>query len=138
VIERISEVAKAKKHIQNGKYSVNQTGDGNRSIIINNLNVALPISKEALDLLQDGTIDPDLDKLTAPLRDEAIDGFEIAMMVRTCPNLALAHPTGHTLQNLAAPKQRRKSVVMIGTLTSIQQENELWLFCDRIGKKNTL
>jgi hypothetical protein len=72
VVEKISGVAKAKKHIQNGPYTTEITGNDNRIIIINGVGAQLPIEKDVFELLQDGGLDADLDRLTSPLREDAV------------------------------------------------------------------
>jgi hypothetical protein len=135
VMSRISDVAKAKKHIQGGKYSVAQTGDNNRSIIINNLNVGLPVSKEVMELLRDGTIDADLEKLTSPLREEAIDGFEMRRDDEEIADLTLSVTDKPYFTKPRRAKTETKSVVMIGTLTSINKRNNSGIFVTESGRK---
>ena len=68
VIEKIAAVAKAKKHVQNSLYTteVSVGGDHNQIVIVNGVNARLPVDKDVFVLMQEGTIDAELDKMTSP------------------------------------------------------------------------
>ena len=137
VLGRIVGTAKAKKHTQDGAYTVgNIEGDNNRVLIVNNLNVSLPVDKGVLDLLKEGTIDSDLDKMTAPLREDAIDGFEIKHDGEEYPDLRLE---ASDRPYFAKPRQTRTTTTqeteLVGTLNTISKTSHSGYFIMDSGKR---
>ena len=137
VIEKIVGTAKAKKHTQGGDFSVGEvSGDHNRVLIINNLNVALPVERAVLDLLQDGTIDSELDKLTAPLREDAINSFELRQGTDRPPDLRL---DSSDRPYFSRPRQTRTTTTqeteLVGTLNTVSKSSNSGIFISDSGKR---
>ncbi len=137
VIDRIAGTAKAKKHTQGGDYNVGEiAGDNNRVLIVNNLNVSLPVDKSVLDLLREGTIDSELDKMTAPLREEAIDSFELRQDGEAMPDLRLE---ASDRPYFAKPRQTRTTTTqeteLVGTLNTISKSTNAGVFISDSGKR---
>jgi hypothetical protein len=137
VLNRIVGTAKAKKHTQDGTYTVgNVEGDNNRVLIINNLNVALPVDKGVFDLFKEGTIDSDLDKMTAPLQEDAINAFEIKHDEQEYPDLRLE---ASDRPYFAKPRQTRTTTTqeteLIGTLNSLSKTSHSGVFIMDSGKR---
>jgi hypothetical protein len=137
VIEKIAAVAKAKKHIQNGQYTtdVSFSGDNSQVIIINGVNARLPVEKDVFDLLQEGTIDAELDKMTSPLREDAIDAFEMRREGDVAPDL---HLDASDRPYFARPRREATTtaeLTMLGTMNTISKTNNSGIFVAENGRR---
>jgi hypothetical protein len=135
VIERIVNVAKAKKHVQRGDYKTEVTGDGNTIIIINGVNAQLPVSRADFEILDKGVIDSELDKMASPLREDFIDAFEIRHDQKEAPDL---HIEASDRPYFAKPRREAattQEVTLIGTMTSISKTTNSGVFVIDNGKK---
>jgi len=137
VIEKIASVAKAKKHIQNGTYTteLSVNGDQNQVIIINGVNAHLPVDKDVLELLQDGLIDADLDRMTAPLREDAVDLFEIRREGESAPSLHLDASDRPYFSRVRREAATTAELSMIGTMTTISKNNNSGVFVAENGRR---
>lgn len=135
VIERIVNVAKAKKHVQRGEYKTEVKGDGNTVVIINGVNAQLPVSRTDFEILDKGVIDSELDKMASPLREDFIDAFEIKHDQNETPDL---HIDASDRPYFARPRREAattQEVTLVGTMTSISKTTNSGLFVIDNGKK---
>lgn len=135
VIDRIVNVAKAKKHVQRGDYKTEITGDGNTVIIVNGVNAQLPVSRADFEILDKGVIDSELDKMASPLREDFIDAFEIRHDQKETPDL---HIEASDRPYFARPRREAattQEVTLIGTMTSISKTTNSGIFVIDNGKK---
>jgi hypothetical protein len=135
VIERLANVAKAKKHVQRQNYKTEISGDGNTVIIINGVNARLPISREDYDILEKGVIDSDLDRMASPLRQDYIDGFEIRHEDRESPDLRLEASDRPYFAKSRREAATTQDVTLIGSMTSISKRTNSGLFVIENGRK---
>lgn len=135
VINRMVNIAKAKKHIQRGNYTTEVTGDGNTVIIINGVNARLPVNQDDLKILEEGTIDNELDKMASPLREDSIDAFEIRHDQKEIPDLHI-----DAVDRPYFARQRREATVtqelmMTGMMASISKTTNSGTFITDTGRK---
>lgn len=137
VIERIASVAKAKKHIQNGSYTteVAVNGDHNQVIIINGVNARLPVDRDVYDLLEQGIIDADLDKMSAPLREDAVDTFEIKHEGVSIPDLHLDASDRPYFVKMRREATTTAELKMVGTMNTISKTNNSGIFIADNGRR---
>jgi hypothetical protein len=77
VIKDIAAVFTGKKHLQGAPVQNHFHIRDSNIYLVNETKQELPFTKEQLEYLQSGLIDPDLDKMTAPLEDEKVNKFEM-------------------------------------------------------------
>jgi hypothetical protein len=78
VVTWIADVMRAKKHLGGSSADTHITIKGDNNIIIQNqTGQPLELQKESYELLESGEIDPDIDKLTAPLNKGRVDQFKL-------------------------------------------------------------
>src|SRR5262249_3936350 len=77
VIQDIAAVFKSKKHLKGKPVEGNIIFRDNNIYILNETRQEFKLTKEQLEYLRSGLIDPDLDKITAPLEDDKVDKFEL-------------------------------------------------------------
>lgn len=137
VIEKIAAVAKAKKHIQNGTYTteVSVNGDHNQIVIVNGVNARLPVDKDVFTLLQEGTIDNDLDKMTSPLREDAIDTFEIRREAESSPELHLDASDRPYFSKNRREATTTAELTMVGTMSTISKTTNAGIFITENGRR---
>ena len=135
VIDRIANVAKAKKHVQRQNYKTEISGDGNTVVIINGVNAKLPISRDDFDILEKGVIDGDLDRMTAPLQQDYIDGFEIRHDEREAPDLRLEASDKPYFAKPRRESATTQEVTLTGTMTSISKKTNSGIFVIENGRK---
>ncbi len=137
VIEKIAGVAKAKKHVQNGLYTteVAVSGDQNQIVIVNGVNARLPVDKDVFKLLQEGTIDAELDKMTSPLREDAVDVFEIRRDSGQSPDLHLDASDRPYFSRTRREAATTAELTMIGTMNTISKTNNSGVFVAENGRR---
>jgi len=134
VIKDITGVFKAKKHLEGKPFK-----DGNVVIkdsviiLLNETGAQLPITKEQLEYLRNALIDPDLDKMTAPLEDERIDKFE---MKSGAESLAEASRKERPYFSTARKSitTTRDDVTLEGSLNSLTKDRRKGMFYTVSGK----
>ncbi len=135
VIAKIAGVAKAKKHIQNGNYTTDVSGNNNKVVIINGLNATLPVDRDVLELLQSGIIDTDLDKMASPLREDSINAFEIRHDGSDSPDLHLDASDKPYFARTRREKTATREVTLTGTMNTISKTNNSGTFITDSGKR---
>src|SRR5205823_3503193 len=75
-VKDLAQVIMAKKHLA-GSPVPQVTFSGPTMIFQNQSGVPFELTKEQLEFLQSGTLDAELDKLTAPLEEGRVDEFEL-------------------------------------------------------------
>lgn len=137
VIAKIAGVAKAKKHIQNGLYTteVSLNGNDNQVIIVNGLNARLPVDRDVYDLLQEGTIDSELDKMASPLREDAIDVFEIKHEGSATADLHLDASDRPYFAKVRREATTTAELTMVGTMNTISKANNSGVFIAENGRR---
>ena len=137
VIRKIANVAKAKKHIQGGTYTTELQVDGNANqvIIVNGVNARLPVDRDVFELLKEGTIDGDLDKLTAPLREDSVNAFEIRHGDNELPDLHLDASDKPYFARSRREKTTTAEVTLIGTMNTISKTNNAGTFITDAGRR---
>ena len=137
VIEKIAGVAKAKKHIQNSPYTTEFAvdGDHNQVIIVNGVNARLPVSRDVLDLVQEGTIDAELDKMTSPLREDAVDVFEIRRNDASGIDLHLDASDRPYFSRVKREATKTADLTMVGTMNTISKTNNSGIFVAENGRR---
>ncbi len=137
VIEKIAAVAKAKKHVQNSLYTteVSVGGDHNQIVIVNGVNARLPVDKDVFVLMQEGTIDAELDKMTSPLREDAIDVFEIKRETAEAADLHLDASDRPYFSRSRREATTTAELTMLGTMTTISKTNNSGVFVAENGRR---
>jgi hypothetical protein len=137
VIEKIAGVAKAKKHVQNGGYTteVSVNGNSNQIVIINGVNARLPVDRDVFELLEQGTIDADLDKMSAPLREDAVESFEIKHEGLTVPDLHLDSSDRPYFARARREATTTAELKMTGTMNTISKTNNSGVFIADNGRR---
>jgi len=137
VLDKISGVAKAKKHIQNSPYSteISVDGDHNQVVIVNGVNARLPVDRDIFEILEQGTIDADLDKMSAPLREDAVDSFEIKREGVTTPDLHLDASDRPYFVRARREATTTAELMMIGSMNTISKTNNSGIFVADNGKR---
>lgn len=137
VIEKIAGVAKAKKHVQNGLYTTEIAVDGDRNqvVIVNGVSARLPVDKDIFTLLQEGTIDAELDKMTSPLREDAIDVFEIRRESGETADLHLDASDRPYFSRTRREATTTAELTMVGTMNTISKANNSGIFVAENGRR---
>ena len=137
VIDKIAGVAKAKKHVQNSLYTTEVAVDGDRNqiVIVNGVNARLPVDKDIFDLLQEGTIDAELDKMTSPLREDAVDVFEIKRAEEKVPDLHLNASDRPYFSRMRKEATTTAELTMVGTMSTISKANNSGIFVAENGRR---
>ena len=137
VLQKLFSVAKAKKHIQGGTYTteIEVSGDNNRIVIVNGVNAKLPVDRDVLELLEKGTIDSDLDKMAAPLREDSIDAFEIRHVGKDVPDLHLEASDKPYFSRPRRETTITQVVTLVGTMNTISKTNNADVFITDAGRR---
>ena len=90
---------------------------------MNGVNARLPVDRDVFELLRDGTLDGDLDKLTAPLREDAVNAFEIRHDGRDVPDLHLDASDKPSFARSRREKTITQEVTLTGTMNTISKTN---------------
>ncbi|HUB01859.1 MAG TPA: hypothetical protein VL983_04210 [Terriglobales bacterium] len=75
--ELITEVIRVKQHLKGKNYTYNLNGRDNKITVINIDHLEMDCSKAAFGLIAEKVIDNDIDRIVAPLRDNAITAAEL-------------------------------------------------------------
>jgi hypothetical protein len=137
VIEKIAAVAKAKKHIQNAAYTteISVNGDNNQVIIVNGVNARLPVDRDVLELIQEGTIDTELDKMTSPLREDSIDVFEIKREDDAEADLHLDASDRPYFSRTKREATTTAELTMFGSMNTISKATNSGIFIAENGRR---
>ena len=137
VIEKIAGVAKAKKHIQNSPYTADLTvtGNSNQVVIVNGLSARLPVDRDVYELLQQGTIDAELDKMASPLREDSIDAFEIKHEDASITDLHLDASDRPYFSRSKKEATTTAELTMTGTMNTISKTNNSGVFISENGRR---
>jgi hypothetical protein len=77
VVSDIAKIIAAKKHLAGAPVQQQLTFNGPTIVLMSANGAPLSLTKEQLEFLQTGTLDPELDKLTAPLQEGRVNEFEL-------------------------------------------------------------
>jgi hypothetical protein len=137
VIEKIANVAKAKKHTQGGAYTteISVEGDRNQIIIVNGVNARLPVDRDVFEILEQGTIDSDLDKMSSPLREDAVDTFEIKRATAKSADLRLDASDRPYFTKLRREATTTAELTMVGTMNTISKATNSGIFVADNGRR---
>ena len=139
VIEKLAGVAKAKRHIQNSPYTTAQDvevhGDKNLIIVVNGNDAKLPVDRDVLEILQKGIIDSDLDKMASPLREDAVNSFEIRHGDKEAPDLHIAASEKSYFARARKEKTRTQELSLTGTMMSLSKNTNGGTFITDAGRR---
>jgi hypothetical protein len=124
----IVDVIHAKKHAKAQPYTVSVKGDKNVVTIINADKVELKLPIEAFELFASKTLDPDLNKIAAPLRQESIEAAELIATDETRLIEATITSAEKEYFKPDAGTVTSKEVEMTGTLISLNKETNRGTF----------
>ena len=109
--------------------------DNNNVVIVNGVNARLPVERDVFDLFEEGTIDADLDKMTSPLREDAIDAFEIRRDGDATPDLHLDASDRPYFARSHREATTTAELTMNGTMNTISKSNNSGIFVAENGRR---
>jgi len=133
VLKDIAGAIRGKKHLAGTPIQNNYTFHGPSVVLQNQSGVPLELSKEQFQYLQSGVLDPDLDKLTAPLEEGRVEEFKLTSGQEELANVSAKERiyfvhTDHTVT------VTRDDVWMEGALNSHSKSNNRGTFYTMSGK----
>jgi hypothetical protein len=77
VFSVLSRLVEVKKHVKSRPYEIKVEGSHNTILIVNNDGGTMEFPREALPILQDKTVDSDLEKIASPLNGDVVSSAEL-------------------------------------------------------------
>ena len=120
IVKRITEVIRLKRHVKNQPFAERIAGDDS-VVVSNSQNVTIEVTLDVYDLFKSGVIDPDLNKIVSPLREDHINAAEIGAR----------SPDGTALRERITVEERP---FFDTSSTAVTKTGETWL----VAKLNSL
>jgi hypothetical protein len=133
IIKDMGRVFTAKKHLKGEPVENRYIFKNNNIYIFNETKQELHLTKEQFEYLRSGLIDPDLDKLTAPLEDDKVEKFQLKSK-----NESLAEANKNERPYFATTHKQvattRDDVTLEGSLNSLTKDKRRGTFYTVGGK----